>query len=60
MRVAGFLSTILFVMQTRNAFGEMFTALVDMEGLVSTEYELVKQLNNYIQEEETKLKQLRG
>jgi prolyl 4-hydroxylase len=38
----------------------MFTALADLEGLVVTELELVKQLDTYIQEEENKLKLLRG
>jgi prolyl 4-hydroxylase len=37
----------------------MFTALSDLEGLVSTELELVRQLDTYIQEEENKLKTLR-
>lgn len=60
MRVIALLSAIIFVLQTRTARGEIFTALADMEGLVSTEQELVKQLDNYIQKEETKLKQLRG
>lgn len=50
----------LLVMQQHSVSSEMFSALADMEGLVSTEFELVKQLDNYIQEEETRLKQLRG
>lgn len=48
------------VVQFKSVSGEMFSALADMESLVSTEFELVKQLDNYIQEEETRLKRLRG
>ncbi len=47
-------------MQSNAVFGEVFTALVDMEGLVSTELELVRHLDNYIQAEEIRLKRLRG
>lgn len=48
------------VVQFKSVSAEMFSALADMESLVSTEFELVKQLDNYIQEEETRLKRLRG
>ena len=55
------LSAILvLVMQYYTVFGEVFTALSDMEGLVNTELELVKHLDSYIQEEETRLRRLRG
>ena len=49
-----------FLLLQSHVFAEMFTALVDMEGLVSTELELVRHLDNYIQAEETRLKRLRG
>ena len=39
--------------------GEVFTALVDMEGLVRTELELIQHLDNYIQAEEVRLKKLK-
>ena len=55
------LSAILvLVMQYYTVFGEVFTALSDMEGLVNTELELVKHLDSYIQLEETRLRRLRG
>jgi prolyl 4-hydroxylase len=53
------MSAILLVMQTNAVLGEVFTALSDMEGLVTTELELVRHLDNYIQEEEIRLKQLK-
>lgn len=53
------MSTILLVMQTNAVLGEVFTALSEMEGLVTTELELVRHLDNYIQEEEIRLKQLK-
>ena len=59
MCVFHFLSVILFL-QSNVVSDEMFTALTDMEGLVLTELEVVKQLDTYIQEEENKLKLLRG
>ncbi|XP_046656301.1 prolyl 4-hydroxylase subunit alpha-1-like [Daphnia pulicaria] len=52
--------TVILFLQSNVVFGEMFTALADLEGLVLTELELVKQLDTYIQEEENKLKLLRG
>lgn len=54
------LSAILVLMQYNTVLGEVFTALSDMEGLVSTELELVRHLDSYIQEEETRLRRLRG
>jgi hypothetical protein len=51
---------VFLLMQSNAVYGEMFTALVDMEGLVSTELELVRHLDNYIQAEEIRLKRLRG
>ncbi|KAI9553536.1 hypothetical protein GHT06_021454 [Daphnia sinensis] len=64
MRIHTYLPTYvmctLLVTQFKSVSGEMFSALADLEGLVSTEFELVKQLDNYIQEEETRLKRLRG
>jgi prolyl 4-hydroxylase len=53
------MSAILLVMQTNAVLGEVFTALSEMEGLVTTELELVRHLDNYIQEEEIRLKQLK-
>ena len=50
----------VLVMQYYTVFGEVFTALSDMEGLVNTELELVKHLDSYIQLEETRLRRLRG
>ncbi|EFX85916.1 hypothetical protein DAPPUDRAFT_45616 [Daphnia pulex] len=52
--------TVILFLQSSVVLGEMFTALADLEGLVLTELELVKQLDTYIQEEENKLKLLRG
>lgn len=51
---------LVLVMQYNTVLGEVFTALSDMEGLVSTELELVRHLDSYIQEEETRLRRLRG
>ncbi|XP_046656313.1 prolyl 4-hydroxylase subunit alpha-1-like [Daphnia pulicaria] len=51
---------ILLVTQSKTAFGDVFTAMADMEGLIATEFELVKHLDTYIQEEEKRMKQLRG
>lgn len=59
MCILPFLTVVLFL-QSNVVLGEMFTALADLEGLVVTELELVKQLDTYIQEEENKLKLLRG
>jgi prolyl 4-hydroxylase len=59
MRVILSMSAILLVMQTNAVLGEVFTALSEMEGLVTTELELVRHLDNYIQEEEIRLKQLK-
>ena len=53
------MSAILLVIQTNAVLGEVFTALSEMEGLVTTELELVRHLDNYIQEEEIRLKQLK-
>lgn len=55
-------AAVLFLLLQSSTFilGEVFTALVDMEGLVSTELELVRHLDNYIQAEENRLKRLRG
>ena len=39
--------------------GEIFTALADMEGLVTTELQLVRHLEDYIKAEETKLERMR-
>ena len=60
MRITIFLSALVLVLKCHAVYGEIFSALADMEGLVSTEFELVKQLDNYIQEEEIRLKRLRG
>ena len=58
MYLFSYLSAIL-LLQSTVVLCEMFTALSDLEGLVSTELELVRQLDTYIQEEENKLKSLR-
>jgi prolyl 4-hydroxylase len=47
------------LLQSHTVSSELFTALADMESLVSTESELVRHLDNYIQDEEIRLKQLR-
>ncbi len=60
MRIIIYLSALFLVLKWNAVNGEIFSALADMEGLVSTEFELVKQLDNYIQEEEIRLKRLRG
>lgn len=51
---------ILLVTQSKTAVGDVFTAMADMEGLIATEFELVKHLDTYIQEEEKRMTQLRG
>ncbi|XP_046656322.1 prolyl 4-hydroxylase subunit alpha-1-like [Daphnia pulicaria] len=48
------------LLQSHTVSSELFTALADMESLVSTESELVRHLDNYIQDEEIRLKQLRS
>ncbi|KAK4030537.1 hypothetical protein OUZ56_023780 [Daphnia magna] len=53
-------SAILLILHRNVVTSEVFTSLADMESLVSTELELTKHLENYIQEEEIRLKQLRG
>jgi prolyl 4-hydroxylase len=60
MVVPIYLSALILILQCHAACGEIFSSLADMEGLVSTEFELMKQLDNYIQEEEIRLKRLRG
>ena len=50
---------IILVAQSKTAFGDVFTAIADMEGLVAAEFELVKHLDTYIQEEEKRMKQLK-
>jgi len=60
MHVPICVSALILFLQCDAAYGEIFSSLADMEGLVSTEFELVKQLDNYIQEEEIRLKRLRG
>jgi prolyl 4-hydroxylase len=52
--------SLLLFLQPHTVSSELFTALADMEGLVSTELELARHLDNYIQDEETRLKQLRA
>lgn len=47
--------SILLVVTCHLVSGEVFTAIADMEGLVSTEAELVRNLENYIQAEEQRL-----
>jgi prolyl 4-hydroxylase len=51
---------LFLLLQPHTVSSELFTALADMEGLVSTELELARHLDNYIQDEETRLKQLRA
>lgn len=59
MHLTTCIPVLFLLMQPKVIYGEVFTAMVDMEGLVSTELELVRHLDNYIQAEETRLKQLR-
>ena len=47
--------SILLVVACHHVSGEVFTAVADMEGLISTEAELVRNLENYIQAEEQRL-----
>ena len=51
---------LLLLLQPQTAVCEVFTALADMEGLVATELELVRHLDNYIQAEELRLQRLKG
>lgn len=60
MHIIFYIPALLLLLQSQNAVGEVFTALADMEGLVATEHELVKHLENYIQSEETRLQRLKG
>lgn len=60
MHVISYLFAVFLLLQSHGVVSEVFTALVDMEGLVSTELELVRHLDSYIQAEETRLKRLRG
>ncbi|EFX85841.1 hypothetical protein DAPPUDRAFT_208740 [Daphnia pulex] len=60
MHIITCVPVLFLLMQSNAVFGEVFTALADMEGLVSTELELVRHLDNYIQAEEIRLKRLRG
>jgi prolyl 4-hydroxylase len=55
-----FVPTLLCLMQGCIVSGEIFTAVVDMEGLITTELELTRHLENYIQAEELRLQRLRG
>lgn len=50
----------LLLLLNKPSHGEIFTALVDLEGLVATELELVRHLENYIQTEESRLHRLKG
>ncbi|XP_057378427.2 prolyl 4-hydroxylase subunit alpha-1-like [Daphnia carinata] len=60
MTIFFFACTVIIFLQTAAVSGDMVTALADMEGLVSTELQLVKHLENYIQEEETRLTRLKS
>jgi prolyl 4-hydroxylase len=61
MQITTLLPTLfLLVAQLKTAFGDVFTAMADMEDLVAAELELVKHLDTYIQEEEKRMMQLRG
>lgn len=61
MRILQFLSALLLLLiQSKIALGDVFSAVAGMEVLVATESELVKHLDTYIQEEENRMKQLRG
>lgn len=61
MRILQFLSALLLLLiQPKIALGDVFSAVAGMEVLVATESELVKHLDTYIQEEENRMKQLRG
>lgn len=50
---------LVLLLQSRSVFGEMFTAMNDMEGLVTAELELLRHLDNYIQAEETRILRLK-
>jgi len=55
-----FFVPILLILQSHFSNGEVFTALIDMEKLVTTEFEIVRHLENYIQAEEEKLNRMRA
>ena len=60
MQIITFIPVLILLMaQSKTAFGDVFSAMADMEGLVATELEIVKHLDNYIQEEEKRMTQLR-
>lgn len=48
----------LFLLSSQ-VYGELYSAIEDLEILVPTKLELVRQLDTYIQAEETRLTQLR-
>ena len=53
------LYVVLFVHLIHFTCGEVFTALADMEKLVSTELKLVQYLEDYIKGEESKLEHMK-
>lgn len=57
MALAGL--TLALLVMAGYASGYMFTAMSDVESLLSTETELLRQLNNAIEFEETRLEQLK-
>jgi len=53
------LSLVLLIHFVGFCRAEVFTALADMEKLVSTELKLVQHLENYIKGEESKLERMK-
>lgn len=51
---------ILLLVQTPFTYGEVFTALVDLEKLLYTEGELIKSLREYVDTETERLRTLQG
>ena len=58
-KTAHVLSLVLLIHFVGFCRAEVFTALADMEKLVSTELKLVQHLENYIKGEESKLERMK-
>jgi prolyl 4-hydroxylase len=60
MRILSLSAIFLILSLSHLVHGEIFTALADMEGLVQTELEIVRHLENYISTEEARISRLKG
>ena len=53
------LMSVLLLGQIGPSYGDFAFAMTDMEGLITTEFEIVRHLENYIQDEESKLQRMK-